>query len=46
MLMKILTLLVLLDNAMIGSRFIYLLQKDISKKAELVALAKGYREHK
>ena len=43
---QILTLLVLLDNGMIGSSFIYLEQKDITKRVKLIALARGYREHK
>ena len=46
MLIQILTLLVLLNNGMIGSTFIYLQQKDITKKVKLVAWARGYREHK
>ena len=46
MLIQILTLLVLLNNGMIRSTFIYLQQKDITKKVKLVAWARGYREHK
>ena len=46
MLIQILNLLVLLNNGMIGSTFIYLQQKDITKKVKLVAWARGYREHK
>ena len=46
MLIQILNLLVLLNNGMIGSTFIYLQQKDITKKVKLVAWARDYREHK
>ena len=46
MLIQILTLLVLLDNGMIGSTFIYLYQNDITKKVKLIALARGYKKHK
>ena len=46
MLIQILTLLGLLHNRIIGGTFIYLQQKDITKKVNLIALARGYREHK
>ena len=46
MLIQILTLLVLQYNGIIGSRFIYLQQKDITKRVILIAVAEGYKEHK
>ena len=46
MLIQVLTLLVLQYNGIIGSRFIYLQQKDITKRVILIAVAEGYKEHK
>ena len=44
MLIQILILLVLQYNEIILSRFIYLQQKDIAKKVNLIAVAEGYKK--